>query len=161
MRRRRRQRNGAALTAAQQTGGGAGGADAAIAGELSPLAALRTTANPSFRPAALGSARAVVMPPLPAARAAAAAAVPDVLAVTPAAAESEDAATQGLLPDWEAVWSRSKQTYYYRHKESGEVQWNKPSSEPADSLWVEHMSRSKGRPYWKHKYTGETTWSRP
>jgi hypothetical protein len=116
-----------------------------------------------------------VAPPRPAAQQASRA--PAAPAVTSAAADAAPQdLTDGLLPGWEPVFSRSKQTWYFKHKASGETSWTKPTAEakkegakesrkpvvaPEAGVWVEAMSKSKGVPYWRNSVTGVTTWTDP
>ena len=91
------------------------------------------------------------------------------------ATDAEAEAKAGLLPDWDAIFSKSRQVWYWRHK-SGETTWDKPkaaaasaaaSASPATSAplpagWEEKWSASKGMPYWfKVDDPSVTTWEKP
>jgi hypothetical protein len=96
-------------------------------------------------------------------------------------AEAEDpaaaAAKADLPPGWAAVFSKSKQCWYWRDEASGATAWEKPSfpgaaaagSAAADGEaeanaglpagWAAVWSRSKERWYWRRG--GETSWTKP
>ena len=167
--RRRRAQAATALTSQSSGGGGGGGGgagSAAAAAIISPLATQRAAAAGSGSFRAPTPAAALARPAAQqASRAPAAPAVAS--AAADAAPPGHAQASEGLLPGWEAVYSRSKQTWYYKHKGTGETSWTKPAAAaaqaaaPAGGVWVEAMSKSKNMPYWRNSVTGVTTWSNP
>ena len=97
-------------------------------------------------------------------------------------------AAEGLPLGWEPVFSRSKNTYYYRHKTSQETSWVKPAvtaaaaaaaaaAAPSSALavpsaagdaeanlppgWTAVWSKSKSVYYWRNMSSGATSWTKP
>ena len=182
MRRRRRSSAATALagghksTAAPKSSGG--GDSSSV---MSPLAAPRPAVAGSFRaPQAAVAAGAKDVPAMStrnnatAARAPAAAPAP-----APAPPMGLAQAAEGLPPGWEPIFSRSKNTYYYRHKTSQETSWVKPTMSGASATsaavppaagdaeanlppgWAAVWSKSKSVYYWRNASTGATSWTKP
>jgi hypothetical protein len=88
-------------------------------------------------------------------------------AAAPISSAEEDEAKAGLPEGWAAVYSKSRQTWYWRNEGRGETTWEKPSdlqpsSSPLPSGWGEKFSTSKNRPYWfKVADPTSTSWERP
>ena len=179
---RRRRRRVAAATALTSPAGPKSAGGSVTSGGISPLAAPRTAVAGSFRApqAALAtgvkdmsaySTRNLVVAAAPSARAPVSASAP------PDALSGLAQASEGLPPGWEPIFSRSKNTYYYRHKVSQETSWVKPkmsSSQTASATdaaadaakdlppgWTAVLSKSKGVYYWRNASTGETRWEKP
>jgi hypothetical protein len=83
-------------------------------------------------------------------------------------AKAEAEAKAGLPEGWAAVYSKTRQTWYWRHEGRGETTWEKPSSPSSSSSsplppdWAEKFSASKNRPYWyKVADPTSTSWERP
>jgi len=78
---------------------------------------------------------------------------------------------QTLAPGWEQVWSQSQNAYYYCHRATRRVTWDRteaiPSLPGADEGadvrplapgWVASQSRTRNATYYRHPETGRTTW---
>ena len=67
-------------------------------------------------------------------------------------------ASEGLLPGWTAVWSRSRAIFYWKHSGTGATTWSKPTPMPED--WVEETA-DDGTIFYTNTLTYETAWERP
>ena len=129
LRRRRRSAAAAALTSPAGPKSASAAAGRVSGGVMSPLAAPRAAVAGSFRAPPQAPAAGSKDVPTFSTRNAASAAAPAAPAAAPTLGFAQ--ASEGLPPGWEPIFSRSKNTYYYRHKASQETSWVKPTAAAA------------------------------
>lgn len=89
-----------------------------------------------------------------------------------AADTAEDADAQPLAPGWEQIWSQSQNCYYYCHRATRRVTWDRteaipciPAVEEATDVrplapgWATARSKSRNNTtYYRHAVSGRKTW---
>ena len=86
-------------------------------------------------------------------------------------ASTNNASTDKLLPDWQAVLDGSGNTYYWNTK-TNETKWEKPLDNSASSTsatsdnklpsyWIEKVHSATFQTYYIHEKTGNKRWEMP